>query len=261
MMILSGRLRPAPFQLGLCCLLLAIVLLSPGCSAGSDEQEDAGPPAESASTTTAASAESGVVLYTIGLSTDPYGNSRPGGFGVVLNLGDANQRKLEARNPELGSFGGPDWIGDRQMLVPRDAPPFRPPLLYRLRSGRLVREGPSPLPPLDTQQEWSPDGKLIASQPIEPCEPNQKPRWKCSRQADEIYLQEADGSGRRRIATGHFESWTPDGRLLVTGGRSQRALACARHPDGQAVGADPDPPRHSPRRDGDRLRRTAAVVS
>lgn len=192
-----------------------IVLLGSGCSVGSNEEEVAGSPTESASTTTQAPAESGAVLYTIGLSTDPYGSSRPGGFGVVLDLGDADQRKLEVRDRELGSFGGVGWIGERRILVPRAAPPFRPPLIFGLESGRLVREGPSPLPALDAQQEWSPDGKRVASKEIEPCEPNQKPRWKCYRQADEIFVQAADGSSRRGITTGRLDSWTPDGRLLI----------------------------------------------
>ncbi|MFN2471981.1 MAG: hypothetical protein ABR583_13540 [Gaiellaceae bacterium] len=155
------------------------------------------------------------VLYTVGLSTDPYGNSGPRGFGIVVNLGTAAERRLEIRNRELGSFGGAEWIGERRILVPRNAPPFRPPLIFRLNGGRLALAGSSPLPALDTQQEWWSIGNMIASQRIEPCEPNQRPRWKCYRQADEIYLQRADGSRRRIVARGHFNSWTPDGRLLL----------------------------------------------
>ncbi|MGH3114829.1 MAG: TolB family protein [Gaiellaceae bacterium] len=176
---------------------------------GGVRKEKSGSPAAPAST------DGGAVVYTIGLSTDPYGNSIPGGFGVLLNPGGAGQKKLEIRNPDLGFFGGVDWIGERRILVPRDAPPFRVPLIFRLKGGRLVREGRLPLPPLDTQQEWSPEGELIASKPIEPCEPNQQPRWKCYRQVDEIYLQNADGSNRRAITTGRLESWTPDGRILI----------------------------------------------
>jgi hypothetical protein len=156
------------------------------------------------------------VLYTIGLSTDPYGNSKPRGFGVVANYGTADQKKLEVRNPDLGFFGGVEWIGAQRILVPRKAPPFRRPLLFRLEGDRLVREGLSPLPALDVQQEWSSEAAVVASQPIEPCEPNQKSLWRCTRQANEVYVQAADGSERRQVAEGSFNAWTPDGRLLVT---------------------------------------------
>lgn len=158
----------------------------------------------------------GAVLYTLGVSTDPYGGgSSPGGFGVIFKPASRGEQHVEIRNGDLGFFGGAEWIDERRILVPRDAPPFRQPLIFRLDGNRLVREGRSPLPPLDTQQAWSPDRRLIASQPIEPCESNQRPHWKCYRQADEIYLQSADGSRRRVITTGHFNSWTPDGRLVL----------------------------------------------
>lgn len=179
------------------------------------------PPARSARSATASgfvTAHGGAVLYTLGVSTDPYGKSSPRGFGVVAKFGTEAEKRVEVRSRELGSFAGAKWIGAHRILVPRNAPPFRPPLIFRLERGRLLREGPSPLPALDAQQEWSPGAKLVASQRIEPCEPNQRTLWKCYRQADEIYLQRADGAGRRKIATGHFNSWTPDGRLLVVVG-------------------------------------------
>jgi Tol biopolymer transport system component len=162
------------------------------------------------------------LLYTVGVSTDPYSRSSPGGFGVVPGFGSRAETRIEKRSRELGAFQGAEWIADDRILVPRDGPPFRPPLIFRLAAGRLVREGPSPLPALDTQQEWSPDGRLVASKRIEPCEPNQRPRWKCYRQADEIYLQAADGSGRRAVTDGYLSAWTPDGRLIVTAGGAHR---------------------------------------
>lgn len=189
-------------------LALATALLGAACSGSEDRS-----PRASASE----APRGGVILYTIGVSTDPYGTSNPGGFGVVLNAGAAAEKKLEVRSRDLGFFGGVHWVGERRIIVPRNAPPFRPPLVFRLQAGSLVREGPSPLPALDTQQEWSPDGKLIASKPIEPCEPNQRPRWKCYRQADAIYLQRSDGSGRRIVGEGYLNAWTADGRLILAG--------------------------------------------
>jgi hypothetical protein len=166
----------------------------------------------------------GVVLYTIGVSTNHYGTSSPRGFGVVVDLGTAAAKHREVRSDDLGSFHGAEWIGRDRILVPRGGPPFRPPLIFRLAAGKLVREGPSPLPALDTQQEWSPDGRLVASKRIEPCEPNQRPRWRCYRQADDVYLQAADGSDRRVVWEGYLDSWTPDGRLIVTAGGAHRYL-------------------------------------
>lgn len=193
-------------------LALVTAFLGAACSGGSEHRSPRAPVSDIP--------RGGAVLYTIGVSTDPYGSSSPGGFGVVVDFGTAAEKKLEVRSRDLGSFAGAEWIGERRILVPRDAPPFRPPLRFRVDGGSLVREGPSPLPPLDAQQEWSPDGRLVASKAIEPCERNQRPRWKCYRQADAIYLQAADGSARRKIAAaGLLDSWTPDGRLIVTTGR------------------------------------------
>ena len=209
------RRTPGPTRfLAIGFLALATAVLAVACSGGSDNGSlrASGP----------ATPRGSAVLYSVGVSTDPYGRASPGGFGVVTGFASAAERKLEIRSRDLGFFAGAEWIGEQRMLVPRDAPPFRPPLIFRLEGGRLVREGPSPLPALDTQQEWSPDGRLVASKRIEPCEPNQRPRWKCYRQADEIYLQAADGSGRRAITDGYLSSWTPDGRLIVTAGGGHR---------------------------------------
>lgn len=196
--------------IGLVCLGLAVaacVTLSASVP-GAGAQRDRSP--------------AGVVLFTIGVSTDHYGMSSPRGFGVVVDLGAAAAKRREVRSDDLGFIHGAEWIDRDRILVPRDAPPFRPPLIFRLQGRTLIRRGASPVPPLDTQQEWSPDGNLVASKRIEPCEPNQRPRWRCYRQADEIYLQAADGSGRRVVREGSLDSWTPDGQLIVTAGGAHR---------------------------------------
>jgi WD40-like Beta Propeller Repeat len=162
------------------------------------------------------SAPTGAILYSIGVSTDPYGGSSPRGFGVVTSFGTARQRNHEVRNRGLGSFGGTDWIDQERILVPRKAPPFRRPLVYRFSGGQLQRVGPSPLPLLEAGQAWSPDGRWIASEPIERCKKDQRTIWECYRNSGRIYLYHADGSHRRALGPGHFDHWTPDGRLLVT---------------------------------------------
>lgn len=192
----------------------AALVLWAACSFGSDEGDPA-----SANTAAGAAKEFAsrrAVLYTIGVSTDPYGNSAPGGFGVVTSLGDHAEAKIEIREPGLGSFGGAEWIDSSRILVPQGAPPLRRPLIYRFRLGRLEKEGASPLPRFHVNQTWSRDGALIASEPIVRCEPEQRTLYECYRQPGAVFVQRADGSDRRKVWDGHFSSWTPDGRLLVT---------------------------------------------
>ena len=107
-------------------LALVTSLLVAACSAGSEDGQENR--SERRAEAGAASERGGAVLYTVGVSTDPYGGgSSPAGFGVVLNLGTPGERMLEIRNPDLGWFGGAEWIDERRILVPRKAPPFRPP--------------------------------------------------------------------------------------------------------------------------------------
>lgn len=157
-----------------------------------------------------------LILYTIGASTDPYRDSSPNGFGVARLRHERFARVDEVRNAQLGWFDGATWLDRRRIVVPQGAPPFRRRLIFRLDDSGLVRERPLPLPPRDTSVAFSPAGESVASEPIEPCKPEQKTVWACYRQTGEIYLQRADGSDRRLVTRGHLDEWTPDGRLLVT---------------------------------------------
>jgi dipeptidyl aminopeptidase/acylaminoacyl peptidase len=156
------------------------------------------------------------VLYTIGLSTDPYGSSAPEGIGVATGIGTDRQRTVEIRSGDLGWFGGAEWIDEERIVVGRRAPPFRRHAVYRFDDGRLEPAGSSPVPALDATQTWSPGGELVASEPIVPCKSGQASVWACYRSSGRVMIQRADGSGRRKIWDGHVDSWTPDGRLLVT---------------------------------------------
>jgi hypothetical protein len=162
-----------------------------------------------------ASPRTDAVLYTKGATTDPYGTSRPGGFGIVIAPATSRQRIVQVTDPELGWYSGAVWLGGHRIVVPRNTPPFRPPLIYRLTSGRLRFVGPAPVPRLELQPVWSPDQRLIATEPIVACDKRQ-PITKCYQGSARILVRRADGSQPRRVATGHFNGWTPDGRLLVT---------------------------------------------
>ena len=169
----------------------------------------------------------GLVLYTKGLSSDPYGNSQEAGFGVVTRIGTSEQRNVEMEGRGLGSFGGVEWLGDERIVVPRGAPPLRRPFLYRFDGRALRRLGVVPIPAREPGASWSPDGTLIASQPIEPCKKRQRTVWRCYRGSGRVIVRDADGTHPRVVASARFidvDSWTQDGRVLVTARHTYAAL-------------------------------------
>jgi hypothetical protein len=199
---MPGRVLALVAVVGLAAVVLAVVVLGRG------EAEEADP--------AAGLARRDLVLYTIGVSTDPYGRSTPEGFGVARERNDRFRSVAEIRDEELGGSGGAEWLGERRFLVPQTPPPFRPRVVFRLDESRLVRQGTQRLPPRDTTVAVSPDRAWIASEGIEPCEPEQETLWECYRQTGKIHLQRPDGSDRRLLARGHLDGWTPDGRVLLT---------------------------------------------
>jgi hypothetical protein len=113
------------------------------------------------------------VLYTIGLSTDPYGESRPAGIGLVTGLETGDLRRDEIRDDDLGWFWPPPrWIDPARVVASRKGPPFRPPLVFAVADDLLRRLGPAPLRPLEPVGHWSPDGTLVATEPIAPASPS-----------------------------------------------------------------------------------------
>lgn len=153
------------------------------------------------------------VLYTIGLSTDPYGSSAPHGFGVATGLGAGRLRRVEIRVRGLGSFTGADWIDGRNIFVPRKAPPLRPPFVYRYEEGKLRRNRTVPIQSTSSFA-WSPDRRLIAVEPARPCKRKQVSLFSCYRSSGEIFVLGRDGSRRRKLTAGHLQGWTVDGRIV-----------------------------------------------
>jgi hypothetical protein len=185
-------------------LAAAVIAFAGWCSDGNRRSEPA------------AAQRADAVLYTKGASTDPYATSRPKGFGILIAPGTSRQRIVQVTDPDLGWYNGAAWLGDDRVVVPRNAPPLRPPLIYAFSDGRLRLIGPAPVPRLELTPVWSPDRRLIATEPIVPCEKGQREIWKCYKSSARVLVRRADGSHPRQVATGHFDSWTPDGRLLVT---------------------------------------------
>jgi hypothetical protein len=150
------------------------------------------------------------VLYGIGLSTDPYVDDRPRGIGVAWGLDSDELERTELHDRSLLWFGQPRWIDGSTVVATRRGPPYRPPVLFGVRRSGLERLGPAPLGRLEPDGRWSPDGTLVASEPIARCGDD------CYRSGGSVYVTTADGSSRSRVTSGHVAGWTPDGRLLVT---------------------------------------------
>jgi hypothetical protein len=173
------------------------------------------------------------VLYTIGLSTDPYGESLPGGFGVVTGLRRGPLEKVEVRERGLGGSGGAEWLSAGMIAVPRPAPPLRKPLLFRY-SGELEPRGSAAVPG-GAASAWSDRRGLFAYEPAIPCSPQQRSLYNCYRASGKVFVGREDGSDKREVTRGHLMGWTADGRIAFF--RSyQRAIPRAVDPDSGKTG-------------------------
>jgi hypothetical protein len=176
--------------------LLAALLVVAGCSDAPEAEKPV----------------SDAVVYTIGLSTDPYGNSAPRGFGVAEGLVEGNLTKVELGDASLGAFGGATWIDGGRIVVPREGRPFKPPLLFQYRRGRLHRVGETEIRP-GSSLAWSVDRRRLAFEPPMPCRPKQRDLYDCYRGSGQLFVARSDGSEARKVGRGHLMGWTPDGRL------------------------------------------------
>jgi dipeptidyl aminopeptidase/acylaminoacyl peptidase len=150
-----------------------------------------------------------VVLYGIGVSTDPYAyDAVAAGIGVATAT---TSRQLATAEVHGSGWGGnARWLRPGQVLVERPARAGRPAgwLLYRYAQGRLGLAGRFPLPSPVGNWAISPDGSLVAFQPV------RRAKNLGLVSTDRILVQRADGSARRQVAAGTLAGWTPAGRLL-----------------------------------------------
>ncbi len=151
------------------------------------------------------------VLYTIGVSSDPHGQSSPRGFGVVTGLGGGSLDKIEIRERGLGGFGGAEWLSGGLIVVPRPAPPLRRPLIFRYDRG-LKPEGTAPIPG-GSGYAWSPGRGFFAYEPAVPCAEKQRSLYACYRGSGNVFVAREDGSEKRKVTAGHLMGWTADGRV------------------------------------------------
>jgi dipeptidyl aminopeptidase/acylaminoacyl peptidase len=184
-----------------------------------------------------ATAISDVVLYGIGVSSDPYVASAPRGFGTVSGLLHGSTRRVEEQVKAMHP-AGPFWIAPGRIVAPFRPPPIRPPLLYRLDvEGGIDLEDTAPLAPLEYSGAWSPDGSLIATEPavVVECPAGARPGTTCTRDGGVVVLARADGSDRHTLTRGHLLGWTPDNRVIVTDTQYKRTSTL----DPQSRHADP----------------------
>jgi dipeptidyl aminopeptidase/acylaminoacyl peptidase len=182
---------------------LAVVgLLVGGCSLSSDEP-------------TPSSGDA--VLYGIGVSTDPYGNSSPNGFGVVARVTSGRPTKVEIRRDGWCSERAV-WISPGKLVVPErgaQAPFCSRQVIFNYRAGRLERAGrvPFTVAPNTWDFALSPDRRLVAiERAVRCCGDGQKP-------GGVIFVARGDGSRQRQVTRGHLAGWTPDGRVLFSTGQ------------------------------------------
>jgi hypothetical protein len=183
----------------------------------------------------------GGVAYLIGYSTDPYGSSDPRGFGVATGITESPLRRTEATSPRAPSEIA--WLGGRRLVVRSGAGlSGRPPAaLFEVGDGRLERlDGPE-LRPEERTFAWSPDRKLLATQPWVPggCEPGTLPQNCGITPGRDVYVQRSDGSHRRRVASGLLRAGLPTGAFCSSGAGTRMSRRAHSFPSISARGAGP----------------------
>ncbi len=154
------------------------------------------------------------VVYSIGISTNPYGRSSPHGFGVATGIVSGRIVRVERRTREYGGFPGAEWLDRGRILVHRHAPPLRPPAIFQYRAGKLLRTGDAPFPG-GSFYRWSPGWERIAYEPPAPCRAGQKTLYSCYRGSGRIFV-----TGRGLATRGTLGGWMPDGRLVFYASRA-----------------------------------------
>jgi dipeptidyl aminopeptidase/acylaminoacyl peptidase len=160
---------------------------------------------------------SGGIAYVVGYSTDPYGNSKPKGFGVATGLIESRAEEDTSGTAEAPS--GISWLGRDRVVVDFGNGLLKasPAAVFAFRDGRLERLGPPPLHPDENTFAWSPDRRLIATQPWLrlSCGAGARPGLVCTRVGRTIFIERNDGTARHALARGLLKGWTPSGQLLL----------------------------------------------
>jgi Tol biopolymer transport system component len=132
---------------------------------------------------------------------------RLGLFLVEIDSGKITQVASEPV-PGHGYCGSPDWSADGKRIL-LDATPGRQwskthivaSEFPRNEQSKFVDLGPGNCP------TWSPDGKQVVFR-VNPGAPS-------AEQAG-IWIMNADGTGRKRLADGNLPKWSPDGKRILS---------------------------------------------
>jgi hypothetical protein len=203
------RVRAARYGALVVAIVSASLVLS-GCAGGSKHESRGG------------------VLFVIGASTDPYGSSHPNGFGIAIGVGgDRIGTVMERDDPRWRHRPWPEavtWLGGSRLVISNPAWFLKgpPASLFTFRDGRLESLHDAPVRPGELTFAWSPNQKLIATQPWlrSSCGPGARPELICTRSGHAVFVERSDGSDRRRVAQGLLRGWTPDGKLLAFTGEN-----------------------------------------
>ncbi|MEA2210634.1 MAG: hypothetical protein QOF83_582 [Solirubrobacteraceae bacterium] len=168
----------------------------------------------------------GGVAFIIGASTDPYGDSRPRGFGVASGLIGGRLHSVEV-SARRGPFAV-TWLGIGRLGSESFDGHAAAGVLYAVGGGRLVWLGGLPLRPGEDNFVWSPNRTLIATQrsvrvSCGPGVTRRVARAGCTAPGRTIVVERADGSYRHPVATGLFlTGWAADGRLVLFNGNDSQ---------------------------------------
>ncbi len=106
---------------------------------------------------------------------------------------------------DTGSWRNPDWSPDGRRILHTGWPRSASQELYVLDLASGIESRLTADDRYDADPAWSPDGSQI----VWSSAPEQ------SRSAAEVWIMNADGTGRRRVTAGYEPSWSPTGQQLV----------------------------------------------
>jgi hypothetical protein len=156
-------------------------------------------------------AAGGSVVYTLGLSTNPYGRVSLQGFGIARGVRRGMLHTVEVKSRRYGGFAGASWLSADRVLVPRSDGRW---VIFRYDHGRLSSPAVAPVPPFSAAFAWSPTRTMVATEPAATCG-RKTPLRLCRRPSRNVYVAAGDGSNRRFLTHGDLAGWTPDEKLVV----------------------------------------------
>jgi len=196
--------------------LSLIVLVVAGCGGGAPRSLQR--PAGSASARLGASGPlgSGSVAFVRGLSTDPDRSSHPDGLGVATGLLTGHVRIVRA--PFAHGPGSVQWLSPGRLLV-QDSGSGNRAVVFSARSNGLTALSGLGIRAGGGVVMVAPDRQTVATEPFRSvsCGPGAVVVG-CYAPGRAVFVAHADGSARRRVASGLLRGWTPDGRLVVFSG-------------------------------------------